>query len=118
MVEQLDLANRVRFVGVIKEENLWDYYATCEIFVHPNWADFAIAPYEALALNKKVVWSTEMEIDKHLAASKHIFATNPTVNDFALAIEKALTTETTGRDDLGNYTWDKYCERIMRELER
>ena len=122
LVEQLDLANRVRFVGFIKEENLWDYYAACEVFVHPNWADFAIAPYEALALNKKVVWSTEMEIDEHLAANKHIFAANPTVNDFAVAIEKALTTtlttEITGQDNLRSYTWDKYCERILRELEK
>ncbi|GAI56514.1 unnamed protein product, partial [marine sediment metagenome] len=64
---RLNIAGKVEFVGYIKEEELWDYYTSCDVFAHPDHADFAIAPYEALALQKNVVWSTEMEVDEILA---------------------------------------------------
>ena len=116
LVKELNIEDRVKFVGYIKEEELWDYLASCDVFAHPNWADFAIAAYEPLALQKKVAWSTEMEIDEFLAENRHIFAANPTVNDFAEAIEKALTTEVTEKNDLSNYTWDRYSDHILSHL--
>lgn len=117
LVQQLNLTDKVRFLGYIREEELWDHIAACDVFVHPNWADFAIAAYEPLALQKKVVWSTEMEIDEHLAGNKHIFVAHPTVDDFAQAMEKALATEVTERNDLSVYTWEHFCERIIEEIQ-
>ena len=116
LAKELGLKDKVKFVGYIKEEELWDYLAACDIFVHPNWADFAIAAYEPLALQKKVVWSTEMEIDENLKKNKHIFVANPTVDDFAQAIKKALITRVTEKNDLSLYTWNNYCGRILKEL--
>ena len=72
--------------------------------------------YEALAMNKKVVWSSEVEIDEHLAGNKHVFAANPTADDFAKVMEKALATEVTEVNDLSVYSFDNYCERIVKEL--
>lgn len=118
LASELDIQDRVNFVGYIKEEELWDYIACCDVFVHPNWADFAIAAYEPLALQKKVVWSTEMEVDQHLASNKHIFSANPTVSDFAQAIDKALTTEVKGFDDLSMYTWDNYSKSIAESIAK
>jgi glycosyltransferase involved in cell wall biosynthesis len=118
LVKELDIQDKVKFVGYIKEEELWDYLASCDVFVHPNWADFAIAAYEPLALQKKVVWSTEMEIDEHLTGNKHIFAANPTVDDFAHAIVKALTTEVQEENNLAMYSWERYGASIMKELKR
>jgi glycosyltransferase involved in cell wall biosynthesis len=112
LANELGIQDRVKFVGYIEENELWDYIASCDVFVHPNWADFAIAAYEPLALQKKVVWSTEMEVDEHLADNKHIFAANPNVEDFARAIKEALNTEVTVADDLSIYTWDKYFEMV------
>ena len=117
LTKELNIQDKVKFVGYIKEEELWDYLASCDVFVHPNWADFAIAPYEALALQKNVVWSTEMEIDEVLSKNKHIFPANPTVDGFAGAIEKALVIEVREDDDLAMYTWDRYCGKIMKELK-
>ena len=114
---ELNLTNKIRFVGHIKEQELWDYYSSCDVMVHPNWAEFAIAPLEALALNKKVVWTTEMEIDETLKGNKYIFPADPTVDDFAIAIEKALNTEIKAKYYLDVYTWDRYCEGIMKELD-
>ena len=116
LANQLNLAGKINFVGYIKEEELWDYYAGCDVFVHPNWADYAIAPFEALALQKKVVWSTEMEIDETLEGNRHIFAANPTVDDFVKAMEEALATEVTEKNDMSDYTWDVYFQRRAREI--
>lgn len=112
LANKLDLQDRVKFIGYIKEEELWDYIASCDVFVHPNWADFAIAAYEPLALQKKKVWSTEMEIDEYLAGNKHIFTFDPAANDLARVIERALNTEVKEDNDLSMYTWDKYFEKI------
>lgn len=117
LVEQLNLQNKVKFLGFIEENDLWDYYSACDVFVHPNWADFAIAPYEALALQKKVVWSTEMETNESILRSGHVFVANPTVEDLAKTIEKALTTEVKSKVDLSEYTWERYFEKVYRECE-
>jgi len=117
LAEKLNLRDKVKFVGFIEEEDLWDYYSACDVFVHPNWADFAIAPYEALALQKKVVWSTEMETDESIMKSGRIFVADPTVGDFAKAIERALTTEIRGRADLSDYMWERYFGKIYHACE-
>jgi glycosyltransferase involved in cell wall biosynthesis len=117
LVEKLNLQDKVLFVGFIKEEDLLDYYSACDVFVHPNWAEFAIAPYEALALQKKVVWSSEMETDESILKSGLVFVANPTVKDFAREIENALTAKVKGRVDLSDYTWDKYFDKINHACE-
>lgn len=116
--KELRIEDRVIFVGFIKEDELWDYYAACEVFAHPNVADFAIAPYEALALQKKVVWSTEMDSDEFIANNEHVFATEPTVEDIAKAIKKALNTKINEKIDMSNYTWNKYFEKIYYWIEK
>ena len=117
LTKELNLKGRVKFMGYIPEEERNDYYACCDVFVHPNWADFAIAPYEALALQKKVVWSSEIEMDEHLALNKHIFIADPTVDDFARVIKKALNTKVLEKDDLSEYTWERYVEKIYATCE-
>ena len=117
LANELCIQDKVKFVGYIKEEELWDYYSSCNVFAHLDHADFDISAYQPLALQKKVVWSTEMEIDDVLANNKHIFAANPSIEDFTKAIEKALTTDVKEEDDLSMYTWDRYCEGIIRELK-
>jgi glycosyltransferase involved in cell wall biosynthesis len=116
LAKDLGIADRVKFVGFIKEGELWDYYAGCDVFAHLNWADFALAPLEALALQKKVVWTTEIETDEFLAQNKHIFVAEPTVNDAARALEEALSTEVTEKNDLSSYASDVYFESLSKEL--
>lgn len=113
LVQKLSLSERVKFVGYINDRDLWDYYSSCDVFVHPNWADFAIAPYETLALQKKVVWSSEMETDTDLLSNKHLFTAEPTVSEFTKVIKRALITEIKEKNDLSDYTWDKYFSKIL-----
>jgi len=86
LVHELKIEDRVKFAGFIPEEVLWDYYAGCAVFAHPDRAEFDITPYVALALQKKVVWTTTMEIDEFMAENRHIFVAEPTVSGFAPAL--------------------------------
>ena len=95
---------------------MWDYYASCDVFAYPDRTSSAMTPSVALALQKKVVWTTAMEIDEHLAHNQHIFVASPNASDFARGLEKTLTTEVTARDDLSPYTWERYCQGIAMEL--
>ncbi len=50
------------FTGFIPSDEVWGYVAAADVFVAPATADFNIAPYEALALGRKVVVSDELEL--------------------------------------------------------
>jgi len=118
LVRVLSLDDRVSFVGFIPERDLWDFYGCCDVFVHPNWADHALAPYEALAMQKKVVWTTEMEMeDAALKHNRHIFPADPTAEDLAAAISSALAAGEVPADDLSGYTWENYCAQVLHVLE-
>lgn len=116
LARELKIEDKVKFVGFIPEEELWDYYAACDVFVHPDWADFDLTPYMALALQKKVVCPAEMEVDHHLQDSGYIFVAQPTADDFASAVEKALVAKATKNIDLSAYTWRNHCQAMIREL--
>lgn len=116
LAHELGITDKVKFMGYIPEEELWDYYAGCDVFVHPFQGDFAIAPYEALALQKKVVVPKEMELDDHLVKNKHVFVADSTVEGLADVVKNALTAEVSEKNDLSMYTWDKYCETIYAWL--
>lgn len=117
LAQELGIQGKVKFLGYIPEDELWDYYAGCDIFVHPFQGDFCLAPYEALALQKKIVIPMEMELDEYLVKNKHIFVANSTIDDLAKSMEEALTTEISEKDDLSDYTWDKYVGRIYTTCE-
>jgi glycosyltransferase involved in cell wall biosynthesis len=119
LAKELDINDKVFFTGYIPEQKLWDYYASCDIFAYPEWIDFSLCPYEALAFKKKSIWATEMEIDNNLKKSNLIFQVNPTPDEFAQAIEQALesTVDDKGEEDiLREYTWERYFRQLQREL--
>lgn len=122
LTDELKLGSRVRFVGYVKEEELWDFYAAADLFVHMDLADFDIAPYEALALGSKVVWSTEMEVDETLKGNRLLFPADPNVEDVTRAMRAALTTpleiSPAEKALLRKYTWGNHFQRIVSEMER
>jgi glycosyltransferase involved in cell wall biosynthesis len=116
LVKGLGLGDKIIFTGHVKDDELWDYYAACDVFVTPAWAEFDIAPYEALALQKKVVWSSEMADD--LLKDERVIAAEPTSEEFAEDIQKALMVKIRGKLDLQDYTWESYCKKILNICER
>lgn len=115
LIKELNIDDRVKFLGFIPDDELFDYYAACDVFAFPSWTSSGITPYEALAVGKKVVWTSEA--DEPVLTDKHVFVANPTVDEFAEALEKALNTKVKGKIDLSEYTWDKYFERVYESCK-
>lgn len=110
----LGINDRVLFLGFIPESELFEYYASCDIFTYPAWRDTGITPYEALACGKKVVWTTEA--DQPVLNSEYCFIAEPTVDSYAIGMDKALTTEITNKLSLEDYTWDHYFDTIYSSI--
>lgn len=110
LTEELGITERVKFIGFVPDSELFDYYSACDVFAFPSWTTSGITPYEALAVGKKVVWTSEA--DEPILGDEHVFLADPTVEDFAKGLEEALNTHVEGEVDLSNYTWDKYFETV------
>jgi len=111
--------DRVLFLGFVPEEKLFDYYATCDLFVHPNWAEYAISVYEALAMGCKIVCSNEMEFDRELLKYTQIFTSTPTPGLFAGELLRALEHPNHNPipfELLKQYSWDNYFHEIGNYL--
>lgn len=116
LVGSLNLNDRVIFVGYINDDNLYDYYAVCDVFAFPSWTSSGITTYEALVLQKNVVWTSEAE--EPVLNHPHIFLAEPTLKDFTRGLEKALLTEVSERIDLTQLTWDDYFSVVEKEIKK
>lgn len=91
------------FAGYVPDKTLWDYYATSDVFVTPALADFNIAPYEALALGCRVVWSSEMDPEESLRRSAAVVTVEPGHLEFADAIAKTFSLPAPAASDMTPY---------------
>jgi glycosyltransferase involved in cell wall biosynthesis len=102
----------VVFAGYVPDETLWDFYATSDVFVTPALADFNIAPYEALALGCRVIWSSEMDPDESLRRSSAVVTVEPDVAEFAAAIARTFSMPEPAMSDITPYLWSHRYERL------
>ncbi|RLC92978.1 MAG: hypothetical protein DRI39_07095 [Chloroflexi bacterium] len=107
---RLGIGDRVIFTGFIPDSELFDYYAACDVFAFPSWTSSGITPYEALALGKKVVWTSEA--DEPVLDDSRVFVADPTISDFARGLSQALDARVEGKPDLSAYTWDRYFDTV------
>jgi glycosyltransferase involved in cell wall biosynthesis len=113
LAKDLGIASKVIFVGFIDENNLLNYYSASDVFTYPGWGDYAITVYEALAQQKKVVCSSEMEIENSLLSSGYVFKAFPTVNSFYKGLRDAINSQPIGKINPKEYTWAKYFKKIQ-----
>jgi glycosyltransferase involved in cell wall biosynthesis len=105
----------VLFIGFVDEAKIYDYYKTCDLFVHPNWCDYVITVYEALAMNQKVLVTTEMNFDRELLDHSQIYMSEPNIGDFSTEMETALNSindDPIPQELLRRYTWQNYFNQI------
>jgi len=105
--KKLGISDKVKLLGFIPENKVWDYYASCDIFAYPGWSDFAMTIYEAYGFNKKIVCSSEIEIPLR----SNVFRADPTVSDFANTLKAALNTPLE-KIDFQELTWDNYFKQL------
>lgn len=115
LTDELGTGERVRFLGFIPDSELFDYYAVCDVFAFPSWTTFGLTPYEALALNKKVVWTTELS--EPVSTDQHVFLADPNVEDFARGLREALNADVKEKVDLSEYTFEKYFETVFGVIQ-
>ena len=100
------------FAGYVPDQALWDYYATSDVFVTPALADFNIAPYEALALGCRVVWSSEMDPDEALRRNAAVVTVEPGHLEFAEAIARTFSMPAPAASDMTPYLWSTRYARL------
>lgn len=116
LASSLNLKDKIIFAGYINDDNLYDYYAACDVFAFPSWTSSGITTYEALALQKNVVWTSEAE--EPVLDHPHIFLADPNLEDFTRGLEKALFTEVSEKIDLTRLTWDHYFSTVEEEIKK
>lgn len=117
LARELGLAERIFFLGFVPDDELWDDIATSDVFLCADWTDFDIAPYEALALGRRVVWTSEIEADEWLERNGAVFAGDPTPEGLAGAMERALRSPDVPRRELSEFlrkfTWESYFRQVL-----
>jgi len=117
LAEDLGLAQRVFFLGYVPDDELWDDIATSDVVLCADWTDFDIAPYEALALGRRVVWTSEIETDEWLERNGAVFVADPTPDGLAGAMERALGSPDVPRRNLSEFlrrfTWESYFRQVL-----
>ena len=113
LTKQLNIQEYVYFLGFIPEENLYDYYHYCDIFVSADYADFDITTYTAIAFDKNIVWSIDNELEPELEKSGKIFPAGLSPESFALSIQEAIKADTLcKRYSFKKYDWESYFEAL------
>jgi glycosyltransferase involved in cell wall biosynthesis len=119
--KSLNIEKKVKFLGFIPENEIFDLYAIADLFVSIDWADYRITMYESLAMNTKVLLSNETDSDKFLLKSKYLFVTQPDSKSTAKALELALNEKpnieySELKEYLRSFTWYSYCKKIAKIL--
>lgn len=111
--------NNVFFIGYIEEQDIWDYYVSCDLFVHPERIDYSIAVLEALALGRKVVCSDNIELNTEIIHNTNIFPAKLNIEDLTKAMEEALVSEVRpiNKDRLMEFCWDNYFSIICNNFK-
>jgi len=119
LVKELKLEEKVIFIGFVDEEYLWDYYATCDLFLHLDLADFDIAPLEALAVGSKVVWSNEIDIPKLEIDFKGLWSVTSQPSNIADIMFEAIEAKLSKEDlierkaRLKVFSWEEYTKQML-----
>lgn len=112
LAASLGVDGAVSFAGYVPDVELPRYHAAADVFAAPAMADYAIAPYEALARGCRVVWTTEMEMLPDVMASGALFVAPPEEEAFASAVVDALRAPRPSPVNLNSMTWESRNRRI------
>ena len=120
LVDELKLRDHVTFLGYVPEAEVYPLTATCDVYLSLDVADFDISPYEALALRRRIIWSSEMDLDDYLTGCGAIFPVAPTPAGVADGVEAALRRDQGTIDwcGLDRYSWETYFGEILERIEQ
>ncbi len=120
LAAELGIAERVRMIGFVAEDELYDHFLAADVFIHLDWADFDLAVLEGLALGRKVVTSSELEAEGPLGRLEgtRLFRAYPAAEDVHKTLVTALRSkaepEIPAREALRDYTWESYARNLLQ----
>lgn len=123
LTKELGIADRVLFIGFVPEDELYDHFLACDVFIHLDWADFDLAVLEGLALGKKVIASSELESEGSLAKlnDTRLFRAYPALEDVRETLTRALRSRTEPPvpviEALREYTWESYVQNLLKFIK-
>jgi glycosyltransferase involved in cell wall biosynthesis len=119
LVADFGLQKHVTFLGYVPENEVYPLTAASDVYLSLDVADFDISPYEAFAMKRKIIWSSEMDMDEYLSICGAIFPAEPTPEAVSDAVEKALTQPEGAIDWSGQdrYSWETYFSGILKIVE-
>lgn len=124
LISELDLEGKVKMVGFVPEEKLFDFCKSADVFINPCWVDFDLSILEPLALGTKTVCSIEVELDESLQKlkGKLLFPGYPTPEGLSDALAEAVSSRAELGAPIGkimdNYTWDSYADNLLSIIEK
>lgn len=120
-VQQFDLADNVDFLGFVSDEDINSIYETSDLFVSIDMADFRLTMYEVLLRKRKIVVSSDTEIEPNLLNSGMVFVSEPNSYILADIIIRAIESKIMWSDQilrkyLETFTWDHYFSTIRNDI--
>jgi glycosyltransferase involved in cell wall biosynthesis len=101
------IPNKIVQLGHLDKETLANYYANCDVFVHPNPREpFGIAPLEAMASGVPTLAPNAGGLLSY-ATNENAWLVAPTAENFARAVR-----EITGDEDLRNRKIERAFEAV------
>lgn len=121
LATECHVAEKVRFLGYVHEEELKDYYLSCDAFASADNADYDITSLVALGLGKCVVASSQHEFDNAISSLNLLFQADPTPEGFAKSFADAIAAcgvcdKAIKEEVMREYGWENYFSNIVAAM--
>ncbi len=119
LVHEIQIEEKVKFIGYVPEHQLRDWYGSCDVFLNADNADYDLSLMMALALGCKVVVSSQYDFPKILDKTlRFAFISPPSVQGFARGMSNALNANPLPLNavdfkELNALAWDEYFDTIL-----
>ena len=127
LARELNLSNRVEFLGQLPHDQVMSHMAECDIFSLPSWQDgFGIVYLEAMAQGKPVIGCQGEGIEDFVVDSETGFLVKPKdSDDLARVLDNLLENPRLGiqvgaraqQTVQENYTWERNAREVIRIYE-
>jgi len=119
LCKDLQVEDRVRFIGFVPESELKDWYSSCDLFVSTDNADYDLSVMMALPLACKVLVTEQYDFPDCLdKIRRYIHMAEPAAENLAEVMYQAIQSapaplDATDLAELDNLTWERYFETIL-----
>jgi glycosyltransferase involved in cell wall biosynthesis len=119
LAHTIGLAERVQFVGFIRDSELRGWYGSSDLFLSADNADYDLSVMMALPEARKIVVTTQYEVPLALSSLRRFFFVAwPNADSYAETIARALATPVASLDDtdqreLQSMTWESYFGDVL-----